>query len=114
MGCAPASSSKLIWAGSENRATAYTSFDFATQELSAKYEATQGCSSTFNAFARRLAERWAGAYLGPDKLALEIGCGRGEFLRLLHEVRLARQITHPAVCRVFDVGESDGDVFYSM
>src|SRR5437868_5312202 len=35
-------------------------------------------------------------------------------LRLLHEVRLARQITHPAVCRVFDVGESDGDVFYSM
>src|SRR6186713_362741 len=35
-------------------------------------------------------------------------------LRLLHEVRLARQITHPAVCRVFDVGEADGEVFYSM
>src|SRR5215475_14328587 len=26
--------------------------------------------------------------------------------RFLNEVRLARQITHPAVCRVFDVGES--------
>ena len=26
--------------------------------------------------------------------------------RILNEVRLARQITHPAVCRVFDVGES--------
>ena len=33
---------------------------------------------------------------------------------ILNEVRLARQITHPAVCRVFDVGEADGQVFYSM
>ena len=29
-------------------------------------------------------------------------------------MRLARQITHPAVCRVFDVGEADGEVFFSM
>ena len=34
--------------------------------------------------------------------------------RILNEVRLARQITHPAVCRVFDLGESDGELFYSM
>ena len=34
--------------------------------------------------------------------------------RILNEVRLARQITHPAVCRVFDVGEAEGRVFYSM
>jgi tetratricopeptide (TPR) repeat protein len=35
--------------------------------------------------------------------------------RILNEVRLARQITHPAVCRVFDVGETEGGVaFYSM
>ena len=34
--------------------------------------------------------------------------------RILKEVRLARQITHPAVCRVFDVGETDDRVFYSM
>jgi tetratricopeptide (TPR) repeat protein len=33
--------------------------------------------------------------------------------RILDEVRLARRITHPAVCRVFDVGESDGEIFYS-
>jgi eukaryotic-like serine/threonine-protein kinase len=33
---------------------------------------------------------------------------------ILNEVRLARQITHPAVCRVFDVGEADGEVFFSM
>jgi eukaryotic-like serine/threonine-protein kinase len=34
--------------------------------------------------------------------------------RILNEVRLARQITHPAVCRVFDVGEAEGVIFYSM
>src|SRR4051794_16363611 len=35
--------------------------------------------------------------------------------RILNEVRLARQITHPAVCRVFDVGEGENGVaFYSM
>jgi eukaryotic-like serine/threonine-protein kinase len=34
--------------------------------------------------------------------------------RILNEVRLARQITHPGICRVFDVGECEGEVFYSM
>ena len=34
--------------------------------------------------------------------------------RILQEVRLARQITHPAVCRVFDVGEDGETIFYSM
>jgi serine/threonine protein kinase/tetratricopeptide (TPR) repeat protein len=34
--------------------------------------------------------------------------------RILTEVRLARQITHPAVCRVFDVGESEGIIFFTM
>lgn len=34
--------------------------------------------------------------------------------RILDEVRLARKITHPTVCRVFDVGETDRDVFFSM
>jgi tetratricopeptide (TPR) repeat protein len=35
-------------------------------------------------------------------------------LRILNEVRLARQVTHPVICRVFDVGEADGIVFFSM
>src|SRR4051812_23079523 len=35
-------------------------------------------------------------------------------IRILQEVRLARQITHPAVCRVFDVGEAGETIFYSM
>ena len=33
---------------------------------------------------------------------------------ILNEVRLARRITHPGVCRVFDVGEADGELFFSM
>src|SRR5689334_3499018 len=31
--------------------------------------------------------------------------------RLVEETRLARQITHPAVCRVYDVGDSGGEHF---
>ncbi len=30
------------------------------------------------------------------------------------EVRIARQVSHPNVCRVYDVGESDGRIFLSM
>ena len=41
--------------------------------------------------------------------------GRDGRERILHEVRVARQITHPSICRVFDVGEADGGVvFYTM
>ena len=38
----------------------------------------------------------------------------GDRAGILNEVRLARKITHPAVCRVFDVGEVEGEVFFSM
>jgi serine/threonine-protein kinase len=34
--------------------------------------------------------------------------------RFRNEVRLAREITHPNVCRVYDIGESDGRHFLSM
>jgi len=34
--------------------------------------------------------------------------------RFLQEVRLARQVSHPNVCRVYDVGEVDGRLFLSM
>jgi serine/threonine-protein kinase len=34
--------------------------------------------------------------------------------RLLEEARLARQVSHPNVCRVYDVGEADGRHFLSM
>ena len=36
-------------------------------------------------------------------------------LTQLHtEVRMARQVSHPNVCRVYDVGEFDGHTFLSM
>ncbi len=34
--------------------------------------------------------------------------------RFLNEVRVAREVAHPNVCRVYDVGEVDGLVFLSM
>jgi serine/threonine-protein kinase len=34
--------------------------------------------------------------------------------RLMNEVRTARQVSHPNVCRVYDVGEADGRHFISM
>lgn len=34
--------------------------------------------------------------------------------RLLAELRIARQITHPNICRLYDVGEVDGQPFISM
>jgi hypothetical protein len=34
--------------------------------------------------------------------------------RLRSEVRLARQIAHPNVCRVYDIGEADGELYLSM
>jgi len=34
--------------------------------------------------------------------------------RFLQEVKLARQVAHPNVCRVYDVGEVDGQLFLSM
>jgi len=34
--------------------------------------------------------------------------------RFYREVRVARQVSHPAVCRVYDVAEADGHLFLSM
>src|SRR5262249_9005144 len=43
--------------------------------------------------------------LSQDESALE---------RFHSEVRIARQVSHPNVCRVFDIGEMDGTVFLTM
>ncbi len=34
--------------------------------------------------------------------------------RFHHEVRVARRVSHPNVCRVYDIGEADGQHFISM
>jgi len=37
-----------------------------------------------------------------------------ELARFRNEVKLARQIAHPNVARIYDIGEADGHVFLSM
>src|SRR5215472_9842181 len=34
--------------------------------------------------------------------------------RFRHEVRIARRISHPNVCRVFDIGQADDLIFFTM
>src|SRR5437868_6884634 len=47
-------------------------------------------------------------------LPAELARDSGRLARLHAEVRTARQISHPHVCRVYDVGEADGQPFLSM
>jgi hypothetical protein len=49
----------------------------------------------------------------PVALADALPTAEGRLL-LLNEVRLARRITHPAICRVFDIGGQGDKVFMSM
>jgi SAM-dependent methyltransferase len=63
-----------------------TAFDARLHEYSARYEETQGFSSTFNAFQTSLAQRLISTYDVHDKDIIEIGCGKGEFLMLLCEM----------------------------
>ena len=50
----------------------------------------------------------------PVALKLIASTATDEATRIVNEVRVARQITHPAVCRVFDVGKADESVFFTM
>ncbi|MFN7980974.1 MAG: protein kinase [Vicinamibacterales bacterium] len=50
----------------------------------------------------------------PVALKLIKSTGPAARAHIINEVRMARQITHPSVCRVFDVGEDNGVVFLSM
>jgi SAM-dependent methyltransferase len=58
-------------------------FDPAVHEYSMRCEESQGYSDTFNAFARTLAAAVVQRYDVRAKTVLEIGCGKGEFLRLV-------------------------------
>ena len=50
------------------------------------------------------------------EVAIKLVLGyRPEFRdRLIKEVRLAREVTHPAVCRVFDVGAEGDQLYFTM
>src|SRR5208282_916588 len=44
----------------------------------------------------------------------EAGRDQGLLERFRNEVRMARRVSHPNVCRVYDVGEVDGQTFFTM
>src|SRR5262245_22701508 len=47
-------------------------------------------------------------------LPAQVENDEGRLQRVLNEVKVARQISHPNVCRVYDVGEVDGHHYLSM
>lgn len=47
-------------------------------------------------------------------LPKHLGQDSGRLDRLLNEVRLARRVSHPNVCRVYDVSEAEGQQFLTM
>jgi len=61
-------------------------FDPTEQEYSARYEATQGYSTTFNAFHKNLAQRLIDQFDLRKKTLIEIGCDKGDFLTMLCEL----------------------------
>lgn len=61
-------------------------YDASLQAYSARCEESQGCSPTFGAWVRGLAQRTAALWQERRGPILEIGCGKGEFLALLCEL----------------------------
>jgi SAM-dependent methyltransferase len=61
-------------------------FDPALNEYSARYEATQSFSPTFNVFAHNVATSLIERHNLREKTIIEIGCGQGEFLTMLCEL----------------------------
>lgn len=62
-----------------------TAFEPERMAYDIDYEESQGSSKTFQQFHRKLAETIVDEYHLAGKVALEIGCGKGEFLNLLIE-----------------------------
>ncbi|MEM6582971.1 MAG: class I SAM-dependent methyltransferase [Pseudomonadota bacterium] len=52
-------------------------------EYSERYEETQSYSATFNRFHQKLAQRLIEKYHLRNKHVVEIGCGKGEFLKMI-------------------------------
>ena len=47
-------------------------------------------------------------------LPRELASDQAALARFHSEVRMARNVAHPSVCRVFDIGESEGRIFLTM
>jgi SAM-dependent methyltransferase len=62
-----------------------TTFDASLLDYSPRYEDSQAFSPTFNAYALELAASLDQRHELRDRTVLEIGCGKGDFLKLLCE-----------------------------
>ena len=62
-----------------------SAFDETAVDYTQEYEETQEFSGRFMEFAKALADGMVGRYDLEGKSVLEVGCGKGEFLRLLAE-----------------------------
>jgi serine/threonine-protein kinase len=103
------------------RATSAPSFDFPDHArflpgamLAGRYRIVGllgrgGMGDVYRADDLRLGQTVALKFL-PEAFAQD----PGRLQRFLGEVRIARQVTHPNVCRVYDVGETDGQHYLSM
>ena len=60
-----------------------TAFDPSLTEIRGNYEDQQGFSPTFQRYAESVVDGLVGRYGLHDKLIVEIGCGKGDFLKLL-------------------------------
>jgi SAM-dependent methyltransferase len=67
-------------------------FEPGLQDYGIAYEETQSFSPTFQAFARELAADWVERHDLRGKTVVEIGCGKGDFLRLLCDAGVARAV----------------------
>jgi len=84
---------------------------FDHQLLAGRYEIRAqigmgGMGSIYRAYDRALDEEIALKVLLPERFG-----ARCMLRRIRREVRVARKVTHPNVCRVFDLGE-DGDIWF--
>ncbi|MFC1812471.1 class I SAM-dependent methyltransferase [Thermodesulfobacteriota bacterium] len=68
-------------------------------DYTSEYNPTQAHSPTFNAFHRHLALHLIDKYKLKKKLIIEIGCGEGEFLKLLCELGENRGIGFDPACK---------------
>lgn len=68
------------------------SFDERLTQYTARYEATQGYSPTFNKFHRALAQDLIDRYDLRDKEIIEIGCDKGDFITMLCEMGINRGV----------------------
>jgi eukaryotic-like serine/threonine-protein kinase len=68
-----------------------------------------GMGEVYRADDLRLAQTVALKFLPP-----ELSSDPERLARFHNEARLARQVSHPNVCRVYDIGDLDGQAFMSM